>query len=576
MSKKSIQEVLAYTKADRRALPHVPDPTQQRSSRDRRSTYAGDSKISHSKDPGRRFESAFPVRLKGKHAGRVSLQSADISQSGILLKAASQEDYESILRDEEARLSFKVPRGAMEEGMEGKRLRIKAQRVRTDPENRAVAFQFERPLSRYFRARETFYAGMAMLMMLLIATVVILMRAESLLYMRFNRITAVYSLITGVFLLSRYLFGSFYRPVPVDPDYTPGVSIIIPCYNEEEWIEQTITFALDQDYPADKLQIIIVDDKSTDNSLAVIDRTLERLYREGERFDVRGRVKLLKQPKNAGKRHAMAWGTREADHELVVFVDSDSFLDPDAIRNLVQPFKDEKMAGVSGRTDVANTFTNTLTRMQSVRYFIAFRVMKAAESIFDGVTCLSGPLSCYRKSIMMESLDDWLNQSFMGQKATFGDDRSMTNFMLRKHRTSYQHTAVAFTIVPSNYQTFYKQQMRWKRSWLRESFIAASFIWKKEPFMALSFYTGMLITVASPIIVLYNLVYVPFFLKTVPVVFLVGILLMAMMMSFAQLFLRRSTTWLYGLAFNLFYVAVLIWQMPLAWVTFWRSTWGTR
>ena len=576
MSKKSIQEVLAYTKLDRRVLPHVPDPVQQRSGKDRRSTYAEDKKLRHSKNPGKRYMAQFPVRMKGQRGGRFRLESQDISQSGILLKAKSRADYDIISEDEWARLSFKVKKGAMEEGMEGKRLRVKARKMRENPENLEIAYVFERPLSRYFRARETFFAAMAMLMMLLIAAVVILMRAESLLYMRFNRITAVYSLITGLFLLSRYLFGSFYRPVPVDPDYTPGVSIIIPCYNEEEWIEETITFALDQDYPADKLQIIIVDDKSTDNSLAVIERTLERLYQEGERFDVRGRVKLLKQPENAGKRHAMAWGTREADHELVVFVDSDSFLDPDAIRNLVQPFKDEKMAGVSGRTDVANTFTNALTRMQSVRYFIAFRVMKAAESIFDSVTCLSGPLSCYRKSVMMESLDDWLNQSFMGQKATFGDDRSMTNFMLRKHRTGYQHSAVAFTIVPSNYKTFYKQQMRWKRSWLRESFIAASFIWKKEPFMALSFYTGMLITVASPIIVLYNLVYVPFFLHTVPVVFLVGILLMAMMMSFAQLFLRRSSTWLYGLAFNLFYVAVLIWQMPLAWVTFWRSTWGTR
>ena len=85
----------------------------------------------------------------------------------------------------------------------------------------------------------------------------------------------------------------------------------------------------------------------------------------------------------------------EAKHELVVFVDSDSFLDPYAIRNVVQPFKDPKMGGVA-EGPMYNTYTNVLTKIQAVRYYIAFRIMKAAESVFDTVTCLSGPLSCYR------------------------------------------------------------------------------------------------------------------------------------------------------------------------------------
>ena len=97
-------------------------------------------------------------------------------------------------------------------------------------------------------------------------------------------------------------------------------------------------------------------------------------------------------------------------------MDSDSFLDMFAIRNLVQPFRDPKMGGVSGRTDVANAYTNGLTKMQAVRYYIAFRIMKAAESVFDTVTCLSGPLSCYRKDIVLENLSAWRNQKFLGQR----------------------------------------------------------------------------------------------------------------------------------------------------------------
>lgn len=68
--------------------------------------------------------------------------------------------------------------------------------------------------------------------------------------------------------------------------------------------------------------------------------------------------------------------------------------------------------GVSGRTEVENKYTNTMTKLQTVRYYIAFRIMKAAESYFDVVTCLSGPLSCYRKDLIEKHQDAWLNQNF--------------------------------------------------------------------------------------------------------------------------------------------------------------------
>ena len=310
--------------------------------------------------------------------------------------------------------------------------------------------------------------------------------------------------------------------------------------------------------------------------MEVIKATIEKFYREAERFKTKERLKYVVQEKNMGKRDALARGALMAKHELVVFVDSDSFLDPFAIRNLVQPFQDPKMGGVAGRTDVANTYTNGLTKMQSVRYYIAFRIMKAAEAYFDTVTCLSGPLSCYRKSIVLEHLDEWLNQKFLGQKATFGDDRAMTNIVLKNHRTNYQDTAICSTIVPNKYRVFLKQQMRWKRSWLRESMVSAKFIWKKEPLAAVFFYMGLVVPIAAPIIVLYNLVYVPIVNRIFPTTFIIGIMLMSLLMSFAQLFLKKSSTWIFGLLFCLFYEGVLLWQMPVAWFTFWKSTWGTR
>ena len=332
---------------------------------------------------------------------------------------------------------------------------------------------------------------------------------------------------------------------------------------------------MDQNYPPEKLEVIVVDDCSTDRSVEKISEIVSRLQ-EDDRLGVKGRLSYFVQPQNAGKRSALVRGAECAVHELVVFVDSDSFLDPYAVRNLVQPFKDPKMGGVAGRTDVANTYTNGLTKMQSVRYYIAFRIMKAAEGLFDCVTCLSGPLSCYRKEIVLKHKEDWLNQKFFGQKATFGDDRAMTNFVLKEYRTSYQDTAVCSTIVPNRHGVFLKQQMRWKRSWLRESLMAGEFIWRKEPFASVNFYIGLLVPILAPAVVVYNLFYVPIVQHIFPKTFLVGLLLMAFMMSFAQMFLRKSTTWIYGLVFCLYYEVVLLWQMPIAWFTFWKSTWGTR
>ena len=225
---------------------------------------------------------------------------------------------------------------------------------------------------------------------------------------------------------------------------------------------------------------------------------------------------------------------------------------------------------------MANVYTNHLTKMQAVRYYISFRVMKAAEAYFDSVMCLSGPLSCYRISVVREIFDEWLNQKFMGRKATFGDDRALTNFVVEHHRTYYQDTAICSTIVPRRHKQFLRQQMRWKRSWLRESLRAGKFIWRKQPFMSFFFYLGLLVPLIAPIIVVYNLVYIPIVRDVFPLTFVLGLFMMSMMMCFAQLILKKSTLWSYGLLFCLYYEFFLLWQMPWAWVTFWVNDWGTR
>lgn len=579
-----IKDILQNEKGDRRLLPNVPDPSGRRTNLDRRQNAADAAReyqedfqrYTASAEQGRRFIVKFAVHVLTEDGTVIDSHATDISSTGMLIHAKNKE---ALKEGSTVRLTFKIAPGDMPEGYEMNVKKLEATVVRTferDGEHFA-GIQFKKSLAEYHQTKRGRYMiAVSAFLLLCISLVIILMRSESVIYFKFNRYLYLYSIITATFLLSRYFFAIFYRPVKVDMNYTPGVSILIPCFNEETWIQRTIRSCVNQDYPTDKLQVVVIDDASTDHSMEKIKEIIDKMAAEETGYDIRERVMYYRQPQNGGKREALAKGVEFAKHELVVFVDSDSFLSPFAIRNLVQPFKDKEMGGVCGRTDVANTFTNSLTKMQAVRYYIAFHVMKAAEGFFDAATCLSGPLSCYRKDLVEKYMPAWRSQTFLGQRATFGDDRSLTNFILRHNRTTYQDTAICATIVPNSYGTFLRQQMRWKRSWLRESLIAGGYMWKKEPFMALFFYFGLCVPIAAPIIVIYNLIYIPIMHRVFPLTFIVGMIMMALLMSMAQLFLRRSSTWVFGLWFCLYYEAVLLWQMPVAWFTFWKSTWGTR
>lgn len=597
--KEKLEDVLMKERPDRRLLPHVPGPGHQRSGHSRRAlpdeevAKYGYLKFANGEDANARYLVDYDVRITTGSLGlghTCKGKAQDLSVTGMGL-TVNADDARTIVDSGSLTLSFEIKPGTMPEGLEMK-VKTQAKCVRpskedleqqlaeqaSQGENKPVflGVQFEENLLEYSRRHSSRFAvPFVSFLLFVICLCIVLMRTESVVYFKFNKYLYLYSIIASTFLLIKYIFGAFYRPVKIDANYTPGVTILVPCFNEETWIRRTILSAMDQFYPPDKLEVIVIDDCSTDHSVEQIRQTIEEIQtKEGP--ETAERIHYIVQPVNQGKREALVAGAKEAKHELVLFVDSDSFLNPYAIRNIVQPFKDARCGGVSGRTDVANTYTNSLTKMQSVRYYIAFRIMKAAEGLFDAVTCLSGPLSCYRKDLVLRYADDWLNQRFLGHKATFGDDRAMTNFILRHHRTDYQDTAICYTIVPNDYDVFLKQQMRWKRSWLRESLVASTFMWKKEPFMSVMFYMGVLVPIIAPFIVCYNLIYIPIMHRVFPFTFILGMFLMAGLMSACQLFLRRSTTWLYGIWFCLYYEMVLLWQMPIAWFTFWKSTWGTR
>ena len=271
----------------------------------------------------------------------------------------------------------------------------------------------------------------------------------------------MYTTFITTFMLSRVVGSFFYIPYHkrLSPDlkskvkdYCPEVSFIIPCKNEEKSIYHTMANALYSDYPKNKVEVIAINDGSTDN-------TLQEMYRVKKDFSDR-KVTIVNFQVNKGKREGMAEGFKRAEGEIVIQLDSDSFPAKAALKEIVYPFIDKTVGATVGHTDPSNRDKNWLTKMQTAYYFMSFRALKATESVFDMVFCCSGCFSAYRKEYVLPIIDAWRNETFIGKKIIFGDDRALTNWMIKLgYKTVYVAEAKAYTAVPEKLKQFLKQQV---------------------------------------------------------------------------------------------------------------------
>lgn len=377
-----------------------------------------------------------------------------------------------------------------------------------------------------------------------------------------------YALLVTTYILSRFGIVALYRPAR-DSGMEPTVAMIVAGFNEQEEIAATMQAILKADYPHDKLDVIVVNDGSTDG-------TLHEMMAVAAKD---ARVKVINFRANRGKREAMAAGFAMTTSEIVAFVDSDSRVEPDAIRQIVQPFANPRVGAVCGHGEVQNVGATWMTRMQAVRYFVAFRVIKAAESIFGAVTCCSGCFSAYRRDAIAPVIDEWLNQRFLGRRCTYGDDRSLTNHVLKRWRVVYQSTARVGTAVPETFRQFMRQQLRWKRSWTRESPLLAAFVWKKNVVASLFAYIGIVLTLVSPVVAVRAMAWRPLVEGSgAPMMYLIGMTAMALVygLYYASRQGLGDGLWVYGLMFVFFYLAFLVWQTYWAVLTSRSTSWGTR
>ncbi len=309
----------------------------------------------------------------------------------------------------------------------------------------------------------------------------------------------VYCLGLVVFV-NRYLGGVILRRIRGEQfdetrdDYEPTVTAVIPMFNEGAAIKETLQSLLDANYPSTKLKVICIDDCSTDDSY---EHAREVAKKSG------GRLKVLRNRTNLGKRRSIIRAVRETDSEIIVSVDSDVVVDPQAIRQLTRRFVSDQIAAVGGWVDVRNKKQNWLTRMQVIKYWYGYNFLKNIEWGFRRVMCLSGCLTAYRRSILVE-LEPVLEQrSILGVPIKYGEDRFLTRQIVKAgYLTTMTLDAKCRTFVPSTLAGYFSQQLRWRRSNIVDYTGAFSHVWRLNPILAIHFFSQMCLLMIYPIAVI--------------------------------------------------------------------------
>jgi hyaluronan synthase len=386
------------------------------------------------------------------------------------------------------------------------------------------------------------------------------------------RPSLLWGMMGMVLLTFRTIAWFRYRPFPsVEMADSPSLTVIIPAYNEGPMVRKSIDSVAAALYPHDRLEIFVVDDGSKDDTW---------LHIQAAAKNYPSLVTPLRFSGNRGKRAALEAGFRRAHGEIVVTIDSDSVIARDTLLAITGPFRDPKVGAVAGKVVVYNRSQGVIPRMLQVRYVLSFDFLRAVQSSYGTVYCCPGALAGYRKSVVHEVLDQWMAQTFLGSRCTYGEDRALTNFILdRGYNTVYQRSAVVRTIVPWTYRKLCKMYLRWDRSYVREEIRFSRIVWKRPPkALAIALLDKFVTNLRYPIgyisLVLLGILSVHDPMTSVRFLFAMGI------MSFLNMFyyLQREPSWdfLYGIFYAYFSLFTLFWVFPYAALTVRSRSWMTR
>jgi len=396
----------------------------------------------------------------------------------------------------------------------------------------------------------------------------------------FLKISTYPLLFSAAFIIISIVFRTVlwfrYKPMTLNPGENlnwPSVSVIMPALNEEELVEKAVDSIFSSSYPQDKLEVICVNDGSTD-------LTYFNMVKAKKKYG--DKVKIINFKKNLGKRKAIYTGLKKSKGEVIITVDTDSKIGRSALKNIVIPLvKDKSTGAVAGRVEVLNDKQNFLTRMLSIRYSLSFNFGRAYQSVYGGVFCCPGALTAYRKKILKKFIHTWVNQTFLDTPCTYGEDRALTTHILKEgYMTRFQSNAIVFTKVPSTFKQMNRMYLRWTRSYIRESILFATFMFSKyrKKNRSLPIFDFLFLNFLHPFhiyslgIMIYSFVANPYFI----IRHLAFLVVVSFLLSLYYLRNNKSMTFLYGIPYAIITAFCLWWIVPYAAFTMKNQSWLTR
>ena len=247
-------------------------------------------------------------------------------------------------------------------------------------------------------------------------------------------------LFVGSLALAQWIRSRRRERVHYGESFAPFVSVIVPAFNEERVIANTINSLLASDY--DAFEIIVVDDGSKDDTSETVRR----------QFGDNSRVRLFTVPNN-GKAEALNSGIRYAKGEVIIALDADTLFGPQTISALANRFFDPQIGAVAGNAKVGNR-TNIVTRWQALEYITSQNMDRRAFASLNCITVVPGAVGAWRRDLLEEA------GGFSSD--TLAEDQDLTLRIRRLgYKIGYEETAVAWTEAPDELSTLARQRFRW-------------------------------------------------------------------------------------------------------------------
>jgi cellulose synthase/poly-beta-1,6-N-acetylglucosamine synthase-like glycosyltransferase len=225
---------------------------------------------------------------------------------------------------------------------------------------------------------------------------------------------------------------------PSVEDYTPFVSVVVPTYNEEDTIVYELRKLMEQDYP--NMEIIVVDDASEDRTVELIKKFVK---------DNGLSAMLIRQKERKGKASALNEAFKHCSGEIVVITDADTVLKENAIKQVIQNFRDSKVGAVTGRLSMLNYEQTSATTLEK-SYRNVFDILRLGESCIDSTPVFNGPLVVLRKNLF-----DCL------EPRTLADDTEISLRIREKgYRAIFDPRATVYALTPKSFEPRMKQKIR--------------------------------------------------------------------------------------------------------------------